>query len=85
MALCRNSTEVALSAHVSRALFAQVSSLTSLAIPNDAFEGADKVCEYRVDVVEASQNRNDGGTRVGIFLGENTREENAECLVGLIC
>lgn len=59
-------------------------SLTYLAIAYYVVQRADEVREYGVDVIEARQDRYYVRARVGVLLGENRGEEDAECLVSRI-
>jgi hypothetical protein len=53
---------------------------TVCAIAYVRIQCANKFCEDGIDVVEAGEYGDDVGAWVRIPLGEDAREENAECL-----
>ena len=59
---------------------ARLPSLTRLSVPHDPVERPHKLGKNRIDVVEAGNDGDDVGARVGVLLGEDGRQEDAQGL-----
>lgn len=54
--------------------------LTTSTMLNRRIQNSHKVCKYGIDMVQASQHRDDIRTWIRVFLGQDRRQEGPQCL-----